>query len=298
VEGLPATQKDLEQSGIYIHNTARHYRSHAALDSWILINEPGWIPKVDPLSSERFRSWLETRYLDIGALNAAWRVRHASFAEVTIDVQAIRQVWAHPAPFVDWFAFSRFHLTFQLQSWADALRAEDADHPIHVNPHGLVANLASMADDLLVETLPRFTRRLDPSVMAFLALRPEQFPLGVAYVCSLIQGASEPAPFWTTELQGGNNIYSSVRPLCPRPKTSPNGSGSALAQAPSARFLALEQPGTGVRSRRVVHARLPKSPTERLETASASQGSFRNIVPFLPGQVGLRSVTILLSLER
>jgi beta-galactosidase len=299
-EGLPSTEKELAQAEIYIHNTVRRYRNHAALDTWILINEPGWIPKVDALSSERFRYWLETRYRDIEALNAAWHVRHASFAEVTIDVQASGQTWAQPSTFIDWFAFSRFHLTFQLQSWADAVRAEDADHPIHVNPHGLIGNLARMADDL--PSWRSFLGSLGASIHPawhFWALRREQFPLGVAFVCSLIHGASEPAPFWITELQGGNNIYSSVRPLYPTPENIAQWVWTGIGSgAERTIFWLLNSREQGVEAGEWSMLDYQNRPTERLETAGRIAGLIQEHSAFFAGAVSVSApVTILLSLE-
>ena len=87
-----------------------------------------------------------------------------------------------------------------------------------MNPHALVGNLAGISDDL-----PQWRGFLDSLGCSihpgwhFGLLPRERFTLGVSYVNDLIAGSIEPKPYWVTELQGGNNIYSAVRPMDPTP---------------------------------------------------------------------------------
>ncbi len=297
---LPATREEQEQAALYIRETVRHFRNHAALDSWILINEPGWQPKLTPLSLENFRKWLEIRYRKIDALNAAWHSRHASFADVIADVTPPIRDWAHPVPFIDWLAFSRTDLTSQLQDWAATVRAEDPAHPIHVNPHGLVGNLAASADDL--PSWRPFLDSLGASIHPswhFSLLRPDQFPLGVAFVCGLIRGASEPLPFWVTELQGGNNLHSSVRPMCPTPESIAQWLWTGIGcGAERTIFWLLNSREKGYEAGEWSMLDLRNRPTERLEAAGKIARIVREQAAFFASARAVPSpITILLSLE-
>jgi beta-galactosidase len=106
--------------------------------------------------------------------------------------------------------------TSQLAWMAAEVRRHDAHHPLHLNPHALVSNLAALADDL-----PEWRGFLDTlgcsihPAWHFGLLPRDDFAIGVSYVNDLVDGAIAPKPHWVTELQGGNNIHSATRPLEP-----------------------------------------------------------------------------------
>ncbi len=122
--------------------------------------------------------------------------------------------------FVDCRTFWRQHQTWQLRFIAETIRAQDSQSPLHVNPHGLMGNLAGMNYDLpdWRTFLTTLGVSLHPAWHFGLLERRDQYALGTSYMCDLVRGASEPNPFWVTELQGGNNIYSGTQPLCPEPE--------------------------------------------------------------------------------
>lgn len=214
--GIVRTGKQLQEAETYIAQVVARYKTSSALDTWMLMNEPGQEPSPDPLAVERFRGYLREKYGDIGALNKAWLTWYKDFESIEHDPSWNRGAFAWSVPFVDWYTFWREHLTWHLNWVAERIRQEDPNHPIHVNPHALVNNLATTAFDL-----PRwrtFLNSLGASIHPawhFGILTRDRFALGVSYVCDLIRGSSEPNPFWVTELQGGNNTYSSMRPMCP-----------------------------------------------------------------------------------
>ncbi|MDT5268739.1 MAG: beta-galactosidase [Acidobacteriota bacterium] len=212
------TETRLAEAREYVARVVAHYRGSPALDSWILMNEPGQRPTPDRLALQRYRLWLAKKYGTIAKLNEAWMTDFTSFVAVAHDPRWTAAGFAFnaPAAFTDWYKFWRAHLAWYLGEVAAEVRRVDSTHHVHVNPHALVGNLASNAFDL-----PEWRGFLDslgasihPS-WHFGLLRREQFALGVGYVCDLVRGASEPHPFWVTELQGGPNLYSSVRPLSP-----------------------------------------------------------------------------------
>ena len=212
------TQERLAGAQEYIARVVGRYKESPALDSWMLMNEPGQRPAPDPLALQRYRAWLAEKYGSVARLNAAWLSDFDSFEQVSYDPRWAAGGFAFTAPaaFTDWYTFWRSHLTWYLGWVAARVREADPAHHIHVNPHALVGNLAANSFDL--PAWRAFLDSLGASVHPawhFGLLRRDQFALGVGYVCDLVRGGSEPHPFWVTELQGGGNIYSSVRPLSP-----------------------------------------------------------------------------------
>jgi beta-galactosidase len=212
------TEARLAEARDYVARVVARYKTSPALDSWMLMNEPGQRPVPDRLALQRYRPWLAKKYGTIAKLNAAWMTDFPSFTAVAHDPRWTAGGFAFTAPaaFTDWHTFWRAHLAWYLGEVASEVRRADPARHIHVNPHALVGNLASNSFDL--PAWRRFLDSLGASIHPswhFGLLKREQFALGVSYVCDLVRGASEPSPFWVTELQGGPNLYSSVRPLSP-----------------------------------------------------------------------------------
>lgn len=212
--GLPS-----EENANWIRRVVKRYMTRPALDSWILMNEPGVVPHPDEFATPRFRAWLKEKYKTIDVLNLAWRTCHESFDIITPDDDQLAGSGFSPAtPFVDWNTFWREHLGWHLNWIADVVHELDRVHPVHTNPHALAGNLAPVSLDL-----PSWRPFLDslgcsmhPS-WHFPLLGRDQYTFGVSYVCDMVRGAIEPKPFWITELQGGNTTYSGGRPLYPFP---------------------------------------------------------------------------------
>ncbi len=209
-----------EQNNEYIARVVERYKTNSALDSWLLVNEPGHGPGTDELAIAGFRAWLENKYQTIESLNRAWSPRgraFESFAEVMPETS--RKGW-ECANWADWITYGRAYQTRQLENISKAVSIHDQAHQIHVNPHALMGNLAAMSDNLPAwrPFLTSLGASLHPAWHFGLLRSRDQFPLGVSYICDLIRGASEPQAFWVTELQGGNNIYSGTRPLYPDAK--------------------------------------------------------------------------------
>jgi len=71
----------------------------------------------DQYSLEKFRRWLEAKYKNVGALNAAWKTGFASFADVTTPDYAPDAVEPNPAKYYDWGAFNLWRFTDYMK-WA------------------------------------------------------------------------------------------------------------------------------------------------------------------------------------
>jgi len=112
--------------------------------------------------------------------------------------------------------------------WRREVRRHDAQHPLHLNPHALVSNLAALSDNL-----PEWRGFLDTlgcsihPAWHFGLLPRDDFALGVSYVNDLVDGAITPKPHWVTELQVATT-FTAVRVPWNRPRTIlRSGSGPA-----------------------------------------------------------------------
>jgi beta-galactosidase len=216
--GYPATEAARAATAIYIEKVVNRYKRSPALDTWLLVNEPGMTPAEYPLAVTEFRGSLAKQYKNVGAMNRSWGTAYASFAEATPS--ASTGEFASKNRQLDWITFWRGYQTEQLLWLERQVRLHDPDpkHGIHVNPHALIRNLAGLSDDLA--SWRPFLSSLGCSIHPgwhFGVLNRDQYALGVSYINDLVTGAVEPKPHWVTELQGGNNIYSASKPMDPTP---------------------------------------------------------------------------------
>jgi beta-galactosidase len=280
----------------YIRRVVRRYRSSAALDSWLLMNEPGEPPAAAPLAVEAFRPWLANRYPSIAALNLAWGTDYRSFQ----DVEAGRRKFWNRTSTIDWMMFWRTFQTTQLREMADFVRAEDRQHGIHLNPAGLVSNLAGVSDNL-----PEWRGFLDTlgcsihPAWHFGLLKEERFALGVSYINDLVAGSIEPKPYWVTELQGGNNISSSTRPMNPTPADIAQWTWTSIGSgARRVIFWLLNARREGVEAAEWSLLTFQQRPSNRLETASRIAGAIERSSNFFDHAAAERPpITLILSLE-
>lgn len=143
---------DREAAARYIEKCVARYRDHAALDQWVLWNEP-FIELPGPRSglfNAFFREYCRKKFSgDIGKLNRAFLTDYKAFDEIP-DFRDI------PHPAHSWqsgwvaypFAIALRHamadwLTAQVQWIADRVRAIDATTPLCVNPVTIHCNHAS-----------------------------------------------------------------------------------------------------------------------------------------------------------
>lgn len=214
-QGLGIVKSNIEASASddYIRQVVRRYRSSSALDSWILLNEPGQAPGDSTRAEVQFRPWLRSHYSSLTALNHAWGSDYPSFA--TLRLKPSSNSWNQTST-IDWMTFWRQFQTEELRRMAGVVRKEDPRHGIHLNPHALLSNLAGLSDDL-----PEWRGFLDTlgcsihPAWHFGLLKKDQYALGVSYINDLVAGSIEPKPHWVTELQGGNNISSGIYPMDP-----------------------------------------------------------------------------------
>ena len=217
-EVILTDKKQLDFAETYIQKTVGHFKSHSALENWWLQNEPGQAPANNALAMERFRKWLNDRYDSIHSLNKLWITDFQSFDKIEYHTSWDGLPgWHASQPYYDWHNFWRDHLTWYLSWIAEQIKKTDRQHPIHVNPHAVFDILPQYDLPAWRNFLDSLGASIHPS-WHFGLLERDQYPIGVAATCQIIKGAIEPKPFWISELQGGNNIFSSRRPLYPSPE--------------------------------------------------------------------------------
>ncbi|NOZ57327.1 MAG: hypothetical protein GXO73_11135, partial [Calditrichaeota bacterium] len=297
---IVATPARLKEAAVYIQHVVDHFKTSPALDAWMPMNEPGQPPSPDSLAVNRFRDWLRVKYGSVDSLNAAWLTDFHDFSEIQYDERWTEGGFTWPVSFVDWYTFWREHLAWYLNWVASQIRAHDPNHPIHVNPHALVSNLAQRSYNL--PAWRAFLNSLGASIHPawhFGLLGRNQFALGVSYVCDLIHGSSEPNPFWVTELQGGNNLYSSTRPLCPTRQDIAQWVWTAVGSgADRVIFWLLNARSKGGEAGEWSLLDFQGRPSERLRTASKIAALIQDDSDFFARAKPVQpQITVILSLE-
>jgi beta-galactosidase len=298
--GYPATEEARAAAANYIEKVVDRYKSSPSLDTWLLVNEPGMAPADYSLALAEFRPWLAKRYAGIGELNRSWGSAYRRFAEA--DPQPPAGSFASENRQIDWLDFWRAYQTEQLQWIEQQVRLHDPNpaHAMHVNPHALISNMSGLSDDL--PSWRPFLDSLGCSIHPawhFGLLNRSQYALGVSYINDLVQGASEPKPHWVTELQGGNNIYSSTKPIDPTPDDIGQWVWTSIgADAKRVIFWLLNARSQGTEAAEWSLLDFQQRPSVRLRTASAIAQIVNSQDDFFRGAHALESpVTIILSQE-
>jgi beta-galactosidase len=295
--GVLPTIKDQQLAAAYIAKVVEHYRSSSALDTWLLVNEPGQGPVANPAAIPAFRKWLAKQYSSVDQMNAAWDTAYKEFDAA--QPPASRQLFNRNQE-LDWRAFWEDYQTAQLRWLADEVRKSDSNHPVHLNPAGLLGNLADVSDD--IPSWRTFLDTLGCSIHPawhFGLLNRDQYALGVSYLNDLVRGSIEPKPYWVTELQGGNNIYSGHKPMNPTPQDIAQWTWMSIgAGADRIIFWMLNSRAEGLEAGEWSLLNFQGLPSERLRTAAAIANVVNQHESFFSLARPYHSpITILLSLD-
>lgn len=295
--GVLPTAESRQAAAAYIARVVAHYRTSPALDTWLLVNEPGQPPTDNPAALAAFRKWLTQQYVSIDAVNQTWGKYYKSFDDIAAPQSGGE--W-NRNPQLDWTTFWEQYQTTQLEWLAEQVKDVDKAHPLHVNPAGLLNNLAGLSDNF--PAWRSFLNTLGCSIHPgwhFGILDRDQFALGVSYVNDLVRGSIEPKPYWVTELQGGTNTYSASRPMEPTADDTAQWMWTSVASgADRVIFWLLNARREGVESGEWSLLDFQGKPSERLTTASAIARIIDAHQNFFAGARAYPlPVTVILSLE-
>ena len=211
------TEQELAAQAQYIKAVVTHFGAHPALDTWMLMNEPGQLPSPDPLALAKFGPWLKAKYNnDLKALNTSWLTGYTSFDSVQSSPSWAGGGWTWPGAYVDWNVFWRDHLTWYMRWIATEIRKYDSKSDLHINPHALLDIQEKYDLPQWSDFLTSLGCSVHP-VWHFDALKRNQYGNGVSFVSDYIRGSAKGKPFWVTELQGGINLYTGTNALTPTP---------------------------------------------------------------------------------
>ena len=299
VSERPNSEDELIRQSQNLKRIVNRYKNSPALETWWLMNEPGNGPSSSPLALKLFREWLGRKYGDIKTFNRIWRKNYSSFEDVQYN-----EAWASASnlsgtvEYLDWYQFSAYRLTWILQWIAGEVSKEDSLHQFHTNPHGIFGNLIQYDFPAWRSFLTSLGASIHPA-WHFTLLKRDQFAMGIAATCDLIKGASEPNPFWVSELQAGNNVWSGNRPLGPESEDIAQWTWTSIGcGAEKVIYWLLNNRSKGGESGEWSMLDFQGKPSDRLETASRIALTINKEKEFFTGAKPLdRKVVILLSPE-
>jgi beta-galactosidase len=185
---FPRDEDHLKQIEKYIENLVKHFKNHPALDCWVLQNEPGVEERINEgLAPIKYQEWLR---------NAKNNDQHNLSG------------WEN----IQWEMFFKDFTTWYLQWIADQVKCHDQKSLIHVNNHQLFSNLSQYDFKHWMSFISTLGVSIHPSWHLRYFTR-KQHTMAISAHCEVIRQASLPKPFWITELQGGNNIFSGYQPM-------------------------------------------------------------------------------------
>ncbi len=188
---FPQDERHMASVMAYIRAAVTHYKDHPALYAWVLQNEPG--SRVAPVTEYYkpiFKQWRK----------AQPKPAYDSGGYLTADLSQ------------DYFM--RYMINDYLKRISDEVRKIDPKTPHHVNPHAIYALLPQYDFPAMAQYLNSLGASMHPAHHFYL-LNRDEYLLGVAANCDIIRNGAIQNPYWITELQGGNNLYSGRDPFCP-----------------------------------------------------------------------------------
>ena len=299
---LEDTRERLNESRIYIEKVVNHWKDHPALESWMLTNEASQSPSFHPLAIDRYKNWLAEKYGSIDELNSEWSTYFSSFDEIQPSKHWIKKgYWNWEPAFLDFHYFWQDHLSWWLEWIAKEVRKHDRNTDIHAHTGGITGNLADNSYDL--PSWQEFTSTLGASIHPswhFGLFERNQFPVAVSYCAELIRSASLPNPYWVTELQGGQNIFSGgPHPLTPTTKDIAQWTWISIGNdADRVIYWILNNRSKGFETNEWSMLDFQSNPNERLKTAGEIARILnQNPELFSKAEKYVTPVTILISLE-
>jgi beta-galactosidase len=295
----PASEEVQKAAAEYIGQVVDHYKQNPALDSWILVNEPGVAPAATPLSITLFQNWLSHHYSRIEDLNTSWHTGYKSFQDVT---PPSNEGLPNFNSQTDWLDFWRTYQTGQIQWLEQQVRKHDPNlsHRTNVNPHALLSNMAAHSDNLAAwrPFLDTLGCEVHPE-WHFRILKRDQYALGASYSNDLVAGAIEPKPHWVTEMQAGTIVNGVPVPGEPTADDIAQWIWTSIgAGAERVIFWRLNQRLDGIEALNTTLLNFQQKPSQRLEAAGAIARTLDSHAEVFRGAHVMETpITVIMSLD-
>ena len=188
---FPSTEKHLNDISNYIQHCVDHFKSYKSLYGWVPMNEPG----AGALTTESFTV---AKFKD-------WKTDQPKEAYNSQGYNSFR------------FEEERFLADFDiwwLQWLTNEIKKSDPKHLIHINNHDIFRNAA----EYRFPEWRKFINSLGGSAHAswhFGYFTPNRYTFAMSANSELLRSGAGELPWLMTEIQGGNNTYSSKYPMCP-----------------------------------------------------------------------------------
>lgn len=279
---FPRDEKHLSEIESYITHVVKHFKDHPALDCWVLQNEPG----VEDRSKE----------------DSVWsKYQSKSSSDKNEHLTGTSGNWTS----MDWEMYFRDYTTWYLNWIADIVKKYDKKNMTHVNNHQLFTNLPQYN---FKKWMP-FLSTLGVSIHASWHLsffKRSQYTMAIAAHCEIIKHASFPKPYWITELQGGNNIFSGFNPMSINAKDIAQWVWTGImSNAERIIFWTLNPRGKGDETGEWNMLTYQDEPTDRLlvskkivSIVSHHSDFFRHATPLEPVVTLLYSIESMIALEK
>lgn len=180
----------------FVRVLVEHYAQHPALKGWVLINEPGsdgYLPDSDY----------------IGRAYQGWEAEHP---DAEFDAEGFPILTAPRRQ-----AFIYDLTTQYLATIAAEVKRIDNVHDVHVNPANVFGNYGEYDFTGWQQFLTSLGGSAHPSWHYGLFPR-SRYAHAMAIEAEMLRSAAGRLPWFMTEIQGGNNIYSGGRAICPTPQ--------------------------------------------------------------------------------
>jgi beta-galactosidase len=190
---FPRDEQHLQSIAVFIEKLVTHFSQYKSMYGWVLINEPGVggkIPVTD-FTNAKYQEWLKT--------NPPKEFTEKGYP-VLVELTDQRFLLDYNTWYLNWIA--------------DEIKKYDTEHIIHVNNHAIFQNCAEYD----YPEWRKFLTTVGGSAHAgwhFGYFKRDQYALAMSANSEIMRTSAGRLPWMMTEIQGGNNTFSGMAPLCP-----------------------------------------------------------------------------------
>lgn len=243
---FPHTREHMDRIAEYIRQTVMHFRTSPALRTWVIINEPGTekMPFGETFTDEKFRTWK--------AANP--QPAFGSEGYPNLDLSRDRFIVDYQTWYLEWLA--------------EQVRKHDSQTDLHVNPHAIFSQYGDYDFPAWRSFLSTFGGSAHASWHFGLFPR-NGYAVAMSANSEMIRSGAGELPWLMTELQGGNNLYSGGRPMCPTAEETTQWLWTVFASGGKAGiFWSLNPRATAAEAGEWAMISLTGKPSDRLDAAS------------------------------